>query len=179
MTALVTAVVTLFTRAILGFLPTYIMDRRLEKRTARTRWDSALFESAEKLIAATRRSQHLSGQVASGHNDPDRLGRLDEEQQAIRVAAEQNRLVANGEVQLAAREILQHVYALRVQAEKGEDPYVTQYGERQPVDRLRTAHLDFYRAVRRQLCVPNPDDVPVDDSPGPSQETVRRLGLRA
>ncbi|MBO4208202.1 hypothetical protein [Micromonospora echinofusca] len=129
----------------------------------RSRWDAALLEKANDLTEATRSLRHLAEGYPQCVDRDAQTARLDEVHQRLRITSEQLRLVGDIRVQAAARRILQHGYAVRTQAETGEDPRAAQYQTHPPVSRLNDALQEFYRAVRHQLRAPDADDVLHDD----------------
>lgn len=157
--------------AVIGFVPTWVLERRRERYARKTKWDDALYAASIDLMAAARRSEHISDQIARGHDDRDRLSRLDEEQQKLRVAVEQVRMLGNVSVQVAAQMVLHHAYAYRVLVQKGSDPYPTSDGAT-PTVQLAAARLDYYRAVRSQLQIQDPDQLAAEPSHDHSPDSI-------
>jgi hypothetical protein len=160
--------------AAIGFIPSFLVERRRERLATNTRWDSQLFNAALELVAAARRAEHLADQVRADISRDEQRRRLDEEHQRLRVAVDHTRMLGAAEVQVAARSILHHSYALRLLSEKGYDPYAEYHPGETPQARLRISQLEFYVAVRRQLRVQKPNDVPLDPRPSPVLPTERR-----
>ena len=147
-------------------LGAYVVTRTNDQRMAaevRARWDSALLERSDAFAAATRSLRHLAERVPR-HDDHDgQWTALDEAHQRMRVACEQLRLLGNRRVQVAARSVIHHAYAVRVQGEEGRDPRAEEYPSTSPVTRLNDALQEFYRAVREQLGAEDPEAVLHDD----------------
>jgi|ERR1022692_2287330 hypothetical protein len=159
---LVATLITVGAGAIIGFVPSIILQRRTQSYEIKTRWDSMLLSASVDLLTAARRAEHLADQIERGQNDDERMRLFDDLHQQVRVAVEQIRILGTAEVQVAARNILRSVYSRRLLLSKGVDPYSTQYGGMLPSERLGKFLLVFYKSVRAQLRVVNAEDVPLD-----------------
>lgn len=130
------------------------------------RWDAALLEQSRELAEAARSLRHHTLNVARGIELDGSRQRLDTAHERLRVTVEQLRLVGSLRVQGAARLVLFHVYAMRVQLEEGHDPRAADFPGTTPIGRLNDALQEFYRAVRQQLRVPDSEGVLHNDSLG-------------
>ena len=75
----------------------------------------------------------------------------------MRVALEQVFILGDTHVQRAARRLVHHTWAERIEARTGKDPHPAT-GGKAPSERSKLARRSFYRAVRVQLRVPNAED---------------------
>lgn len=144
----------------------YVAVRTNRQRMAadvRARWDSALLDRGDAFAAATRSLRHLAERLPHSDDHAGLREPLDEAHQRMRVACEQLRLLGNRRVQVAARAVLHHAYAVRVLGEQGHDPRAADYPGRTPVNRLNDSLQEFYRAVREQLGAQDPEAVLHDD----------------
>jgi len=149
--------VTVLFGAVIGFIPNYLLERRRESALLRTRWDSALFQLCSEFTASARGLDELAEQYArrreAGTDDLDIAERIAAEHQRLRSLGEQIRLLGSQEVQLAARWVVRHAYAVREEAEGRSDPRADEFPARMPRDRFRDALDALYLAARAQLRV--------------------------
>ena len=146
--------------ALIGFVPNWILEGRKERAARLVMWSDALYSASVELMTSARRVEHLAEYTGLGVAEEGARLRLDEDHQQMRAAREQVSMLANSEVQAAARSVIDHVYAIRMQLETGEDPHPTADGAT-PARRLKAARVEYYKAVRRQLRVPDADEVSV------------------
>jgi hypothetical protein len=139
------------------------------------RWDAALLEMSTEFTDAARRLRHHSEGFQRSLDKEDRTEELDDAHEKLRALAEQLRLVGDRRVQIAARLVVYHAYAVRVQGEEGRDPRESRFPDKAPVDRLNDALQEFYRAARHQLRAPDPEDVIHSDELHRIAEGVERL----
>jgi hypothetical protein len=152
--------------AAIGFVPTYLVERRKERTTLLTRWDASLFALSSELAESARHFLHLAQNV---HYDGDRIaageraGLLEEIDRAharIRTLAAQIPLLGSREVQMQARLVVHHAFSVRqVLVEGASDPRAETYPGTHPVGRLNAELAGFYVAGRRQLNVRDPENV--------------------
>jgi hypothetical protein len=170
--SLATTLISVAAGAVLGFLPTMLLERRRERRELLLRWDAPLLASAVDLVTAARLTEHLADQIEPGSSDDELLRRFDDEHQKVRVAVEHMRMLGTPRVQVAARNVLRAVYSRRVVMSGLDDPYPDD--PRTPSERVRDELLDFYKTVRQQLQVRDADQVPRDSR----ASQVPREGVR-
>ena len=128
-----------------------------------SKWDAALLERSTDFITAARSLRHHAERYGRTADKDGRRVRLDEAQEQLRILSGQLRLVGTRRVQVAARSVVHHAYAVRVEGEEGRDPRSDEYPDRKPIRRLSDALQEFSRAVRVQLRAPDPEDVIHDD----------------
>jgi 4-amino-4-deoxy-L-arabinose transferase-like glycosyltransferase len=136
------------------------------------RWDAALLERGTDFVTATRSLRHHAERFQRSADQTARRTKIDEAQEQLRVLSEQLRLVGDSRVQVAARRVVHHAYAVRVQGEEGRDPRAEDYPDLDPISRLNDALQEFHRAVRAQLRAPDAEDVLHDDE-------LASIGLKA
>ena len=158
--------------AMLGFVPNWLLEGRKDRYARRNRWDEALYQASVDLTSSARRSDHLIEQAEKG--DKVATGQIDGEQQKLRVALEQIFMLGDVSVQRAARRVVHHTWAQRLELETGVDPHPATAGLA-PKARSKLARRAFYLAVRRQLRVPDADSWAPPISERPEQES--ELGL--
>jgi hypothetical protein len=138
--------------AVLGFVPNWLLEGRKNRYARNNKWSDALYQASIDLMAAARRVEHLVENATRGLVDDQMAKRLDEEHQNMRVALEQVRMLANVQVQRAAQDVVNNVYAIRVQLQSAAFPNAVQ--DEAAWERLGAARFGYYEAVRRQLGVP-------------------------
>jgi hypothetical protein len=127
------------------------------------RWDAALLERGTDFVTAARSLRHHAERFERSTDQAGRRSKIDEAQERLRVLSEQLRLVGSSRVQIAARRVVHHAYAVRVAGEEGRDPRAEDYPDQKPISRLNDALQEFHRAVRAQLRAPDAEDVLHDD----------------
>jgi hypothetical protein len=152
--------------AAIGFVPTYLVERRKERTVMLTRWDASLFTLSSELAESARHLLHLAQHV---YGDGERIAPdervvllqdIDRAHARLRTLAAQIPLLAGRDVQLQARLVVHHAFAVRlVLVEREPDPRATTYPGTDPVGRFNAALAGFYVAVRRQLNVRDPEQV--------------------
>lgn len=160
------AVVLIVLGAAVGYVPAYLTQRRSEQAQAKRerdallrRWDPALSVLCGDFAATVRRYVHLVQRLNRAADRAAQVERIDEQHQQLRALTEQLRLLGDRDVQVRAHSVQKHAYALRVVAEGGVDKRAADYPDKTPDKRVFEALYEFYVAARRQLQVPNPDDV--------------------
>ena len=141
---------TVVVGAMIGFVPNYLIERRKERTLLRTRWDSSLFELCSEFTSAARRFLELCAKKS-----PD----VGEAHESLRTLCEQLRLLGSYDVQVAARWVIRHAYAVRTVSEGGPDPRADEFPGQSPEVRMHEALNTLYVAVRRQLRVAAPEAV--------------------
>lgn len=157
--ALLTVLLPVVAGALIGFVPNLVLEGRKDRAARLNRWSDALYSASAELMESARRVEHLAEYTELGLADEGARLRLDEDHQRMRAAREKISMLGNAEVQQAAREVIDHVYAIRMRLETGHDPHPR--GALSPTARLRVARTEYYRTVRRQLRVPNPEEVSI------------------
>jgi hypothetical protein len=167
--ALWVPVVSVLGGATIGFLPTYLLERRKERTALLTRWDATLYGLCAEFTSAVRQLLFMAERALDARG-LERLDnqvlpeQLDGPHLRLRSLSEQIRLLADSSLQEAARLVQHHAYSVRAVALGGADPHAGEPGyEDPPTVRLRAALLPFYAAARSQLRVLNPADVASDD----------------
>lgn len=164
---LLVPVVSVIGGATIGFLPSYLQERRRERAALLTRWDTTLYELCAEFTSAARELLYIAEQPTrntAGGRDAT-TGRIGAAHLRLRTSYEQIRLLGSRELQAAADRARHHAYSLRVVAEGGGDPHAGEAGyETPPNRRLRGALPAFYAAARRQLRVQDPEDVVAEQS---------------
>jgi hypothetical protein len=157
------APLTGFLGAVVGAsLAGFVAWRTNNQRMAadiQARWDSALLERSTDFVTAVRSLRHHAERFARSADKGGRRAHLDEAQEQLRTLAVQLHLVGSRRVQVAARRVAHHAYAVRVEGEEGRDPRGEDYPDQKPISRLNDALQEFHRAVRAQLRAPDPEDV--------------------
>jgi hypothetical protein len=128
-----------------------------------SRWDAALLERSSDFVTAARSLRHHAERFGRSDDQSARRVALSEALELLRTLSEQLRLVGSSRVQLAARRVVHHAYAVRVKGEEGRDPRGEEYPDQEPVSRLNDALQEFHRAVRAQLRAPDAESVLHDD----------------
>lgn len=158
-------IITLVLGAVLGFLPTYLIERAKQRAQLSTRWDAELYRLCAEFAGTTRQLMHATGRLR-GHPGNNLLPAeaqaaqrqlIDDLHMAMRALREQIRLVGCLDVQESARRIQAHAFSMRVVAEGGTD--VGEDNEAAPDQRVLDELPRFYAAVRRQLRVPAAEQV--------------------
>jgi hypothetical protein len=158
-TTLEIAIVPVVVGAIIGFVPSFVMDVRRERSLRRSRWDSSLFELCSEFASTARSLQELCLRRAKTETDTRLNDDIAEEHQRLRTLSERLRLLGDLDLQNTARWIVRHAYAVREVAEGRPDPREAEFPGQSPVQRLGEALLSFYAAARTQLQVINPKAV--------------------
>ncbi len=156
LTGLETSILAVIAGAIIGFVPSYLMDVRRERSLLRSRWDNSLFDLCSDFASTTRGLQELCLRQASSETDASLSGAIDEEHQKLRTLSERLRLLGDLELQVAVRWIVRHAYAVREMSEGRPDPRKDEFPGQSPHQRLGEALQSFYIAARKQLQVINP-----------------------
>lgn len=135
-------------------------DRKEQwERERQDRLDDSLRVLCSDFAAAARELLHLARRLQRSSNPGAQRKRIDDVHLRVRSLNEQIRLLANREVQRTAQTVVHHAYAVRaVIAEQRPDERFAVYGE--PVNtRYLDAVRDFYKAVRKQLGVPEAEEL--------------------
>jgi hypothetical protein len=177
MAQLVITLITLAAGALLGVIPTYLLERSKQRATLLTRWDEALYHLCAEFAGTARQLMHVAGRLKEDLDRDSCLAQIDDLHRHLRALREQIRLIGSAEVQSYARLVQRHAYWMRVTAEGGTDAGASAYGG-MPADRRVAAELyRFYAAARRQLRVPNPNELAPDDPhPIPFESDATQVG---
>lgn len=135
-------------------------DRKEQwRRERQDRLEESLRGLCSDFAAAARELLHLSRRLERSSNKEVQRKRIDDVHLRLRSLNEQIRLLADREVQRTAQFVVHHGYAVReVIAEKRPDKRFAIYGK--PVEaRYLDAVRDFYKAVRKQLGVPDAEEL--------------------
>jgi len=163
--------------AVIGCVPTIMVERSRHRTTIRTRWDTALEEAAAEFAATVRRILDLTESPPMATEKSIELVRG--EHGRLQQLMAEIRLLAAPPLQLAARRVVRHAWALRVFAETDTDPHGPGSPAELPRERALTSLFDFYAAARRQLQVPHADQlVPLNPAADVEHKHRRRV-LRA
>ena len=130
-----------------------------EQSLLATRWDQDLAHYTAELIASARRLRHIAGRLDRADDRPLMVRLLDEQHESLRSLAAQVGLLGSLDVQERARMVARHAYAVRAVGDGLGDPRASEYPDSNPDDRLVDAIADLQLAVRRQLRMPDADDV--------------------
>jgi hypothetical protein len=154
-----------------------MIGERLRARAALgTRWDMSLEQACAEFAATVRRILDLAERSTLVH--PDLAESMYREHRHLQCLLTKIRLLAGGQIQLAARQIVRHTWALQLSTITGADPRASDYPSRDPRERTISSLFDFYHAVRRQLQVPDADDVVPVNPPLTVRSWVRPRGRR-
>ncbi|GAA2632109.1 hypothetical protein GCM10010399_75500 [Dactylosporangium fulvum] len=146
--------------AFIGIVPTLLVERAKQRAALRTRWDATIHTSCAQFAAAVRRILNLAEQFDHSTVDAERddlLSKIRDEHTRLQLFMAEIRLLADVPVQLAARAALTHTFVLYLRlagaaaAEEGTPVEARQ--------RALASLFDFYRAVRVQLRVPDPQEL--------------------
>jgi hypothetical protein len=167
--------------AAIGVVPTAVVERARRRAEMRTRWDTALQKSCVEFTASARRVVDLSEQFGQ----PPSAARtvtaddLRQEHSRLQTLMAEIRLLAGEQVQLAARLVVRHAWALYVMTVTGSDPRSSEY-DHPPRARVIESLFTFYLAARRQLMVPDADGLPpLNPATDAPVHHVRRDGAEA
>jgi len=112
MTGLETSIVSVVVGAIIGFVPTYVMDVRRERSLLGSRWDSSLFELCSEFAFAARGLQELCLRQAGGDPDAQLEVEINGDRRKLRTISEQLRLLGDLALQRAVRWVVRHAHAV-------------------------------------------------------------------
>jgi hypothetical protein len=128
-------------------------------RERQDRLDDSLRELCSDFAGTARELLHLARRVERSSDKELHRKRIDDVHLRLRSLNEQIRLLANRDVQRTAQFVVHHGYAVReVIAEKRPDERSAIYGK--PVEvRYLEAVREFYKAVRKQLGVPDAEEL--------------------
>ena len=115
LTGLETSVVAVVAGAIIGFVPSYLMDVRRERSLIRSRWDNSLFELCSDFASTARGVQELCLRHAGNETEARLYDAIDEEHRRLRAVSERLRLLGDLELQLAVRLSDMHTPCARCQ----------------------------------------------------------------
>ncbi|WP_446212384.1 hypothetical protein [Micromonospora sp. IBSANI012] len=161
--ALGATILTLAVGALIGLVPSLLVERRKEKRELATRWDAPLYELSVEFASTVRVFRHLVARMAGAPDPAAQHDRTEEERQRLLALLEQIRLVGDERVQRAARMVVRHSWAVLRVAEGHADTRAAEFGGVPPETRLSTSLHEFIRAVRVQLRVPDPECIASDE----------------
>jgi hypothetical protein len=155
----ITSAILLVIGAIIGFVPTLLIEKSKQRHALKTRWDVPLFDLCKKFIATARQLVHLARHLDRVPDRAEQLRRLDDKHVESRGLFEQIRILGSPDLQLTARMVIRHCYAVRAVAEGQKDARLKDYPGTTPEQRVKAAIRDFLEAARRQLGVTGPSDV--------------------
>jgi hypothetical protein len=159
-----TNILLLAAGAVIGLVPTYVMERRRERHELATRWDTALYELCKDFSATVREFVHLARRYERSEDKAEHTAKVDERHAQLRRLAQELRLLGSKDLQQAVHEIEHHAWWVREVCEGRSDKLADYYAGRPPEERLRSAMSQLYIAARTQLGVANPRDI-VSDEP--------------
>jgi hypothetical protein len=140
--------------AIVGAVSTFVIERSRVRMTFHTRWDATLHATCAQFAVSARRLIDL----AEGLSEPadadlmrDAVAIMVRERRRLQVLMAEIRLLADVRVQLAARGVVRHTWAMQQAATTGVGPPASGDCARESA---LAGLFEFYRAVRRQLRVP-------------------------
>lgn len=145
--------------ALIGFVPTFMMERRREREALRKRWDEPMHQICSETVVLVRKI--LRGRNQVKHEGADRdavLREIEADHRELPLLVEQIRLLGTRELQVAARLMLRHTYAVMAETRGDPDPRAGEF-EAAPYDRLVDAVQRFRVEARRQLRVDTPEEV--------------------
>ncbi|MEV5570618.1 hypothetical protein AB0L06_11245 [Spirillospora sp. NPDC052269] len=98
-------------------------------------------------------------QVKYSSGDPEGvLRKLEDDCKELPLLVEQIRLLGTKDLQVAARLMLRHAYAVRLEARGEKDPRADEYSKN-PYERLVDAVQRFRIEARKQLRVESPEEI--------------------
>ncbi|SCG63517.1 hypothetical protein [Micromonospora halophytica] len=156
-------ILTLAAGALIGLVPSLLIERRKEKRQLATRWDAPLYDLSVEFASTVRVFRHSASRLADAPDRAAHQERTEEERQRLNALLEQIRLVGDERVQRAARMVVRHSWAVARVAEGHEDERAAEYPGASPERRLTDALHEFIRAVRVQLRVPHAERIASDE----------------
>lgn len=178
MASLITTLITLSAGALLGTVPTYLLERSKQRALLFTRWDDKLFQLCAEFAGTTRQLIHVTQTSGNAEDPTTSTTTADSLHRHLRSLQEQIRLIGNAEVQVYARLVQRHMYWIRTVAEGGADEQAVNYQGMAPTERAMAELQRFYMAVRRQLRVTDPDELGSDNpAPIPFDTTIEHLDV--
>jgi hypothetical protein len=165
---LLSTLVPLVVGALIGFIPTYLLELRRERNALRTRWDEPLLNLSKDFTDSARQLLHLSRRFHRSSDPEQQMDKIDDQHRRLRGLSDQIHLLGSKDVQAAAMLVRHHAYAVRaVLAEGRPDRRAKDYPGTTPESRFQEALLGFYVAVRVQLRVTAPREMsPYEVLPG-------------
>jgi hypothetical protein len=134
-----------------------MMERARSRTELRTRWDPALKEACVEFSAAVRRILELS--ETSHAQREHAIAAVTETHGRLQRYMTEIRLLGGPEVQLAARHVVRHAWAVQMTLIDGVDPRARDYPAVSPRERTLVSLFRFYLAARRQLRMPEADSL--------------------
>jgi hypothetical protein len=144
--------------AAVGAVPTIAIERFRIRTTLDTRWDAALHQTCAQFAVTARRLIDLAESLPSmtdAGGRRDTVATMTRERGRLQVLMAEIRLLADVRVQLAARRVVRHTWAVQ-QAATTPGPGADCAA---PRERALITMFEFYHAVRRQLRVPEADEL--------------------
>ncbi|MFC5185905.1 hypothetical protein [Actinomadura harenae] len=149
--------------ALIGFVPAYLMERRREREALRKRWDEPMHQLCSETVVRVRKILHGRNRVKHAGADRDAvLHEMEDEYHELRLLVEQIRLLGTRDLQVAARMMLRHSYAVLAETREEPDPRADEYAE-PPYERLVDAVQRFRIEARKQLSVETPEEIAPED----------------
>ena len=136
-------------------------ERRKERYAKRIRWDLPSYEVCKDYAATVREFVHLAKRYNRSSDKAEHMRSVDKHHARLRGLSKQIFLLGSVEVQKSAQIIEHHAYWVREVGEGREDRRLATFQNVEAEDRLELEMNEFYRAVRRQLGVRDPDDLTV------------------
>ncbi|WP_229074981.1 hypothetical protein [Actinoplanes sp. DH11] len=142
-------------------VPTVLVERSRQRVVLDTRWDVAIQNVSANFATSARALLDLAEQhaKASEAEQKEVLERMTMERGRLHMLMAEVRILTDHRVQLAARRVVRHTWALQALLATGTDPRATDFPYAGPRERTLSSLFDFYRAVRRQLRVPHADEL--------------------
>ncbi|MBV9855633.1 MAG: hypothetical protein JOY82_14155 [Streptosporangiaceae bacterium] len=150
--------------ALIAFLSNFLIERHKERTAMTHRWDESLRVMCSDFAGTARELIFLSRQL-SGRTDEDIHRQLNKVHLHLRALTHQIRLLGNREVQFTAQLVLHHAYAVRMVIGENKPDDRGGIYEEPPGERYNAALMSFYKSVRKQLKVEDPEDIPPFDIP--------------
>lgn len=144
--------------AAAGAVPAIAIERSRVRTTLDTRWDAELHQTCAQFAVTARLLIDLSEalpRVIDGEGQRDAVATMVRERGRLQVLMAEIRLLADMRVQLAARQVVRHTWAVQ-QAAITAGPAADCVA---PRERALAGMFEFYRAVRHQLRVPEDDEL--------------------
>jgi hypothetical protein len=138
--------------AVIGAVSTFVIERSRVRITFHTRWDATLHATCAQFAVSARRLLDLDeGPSEPAGGKRDAVGIMAQERRRLQVLMAEIRLLADVRVQLAARGVVRYTWAMQQAAKTDVGPPA---GGDWARERALACLFEFYRAVRRQLRVP-------------------------
>ncbi|MEU8819984.1 hypothetical protein [Actinoplanes sp. NPDC048796] len=143
--------------AAVGAVPAIAIERSRVRTTLDTRWDTALHQTCAQFAVTARTLIDIAEELpeADARRRQEAVATMARERGRLHVLLAEIRLLADARVQLAARQVVRHTWAVQKVA-IGAGPAGDGAA---PRERALAGMFEFYRAVRLQLRVPEADEL--------------------